>query len=85
MMKFQGMVIGVPKEIMKSENRIAATPDTVKKMVAEIKRDMRDPCPPVPTFGKAVSSFEAVKRYLCPYNIDDGSFGRPELLAIHHI
>lgn len=58
---------------------------TVKKMVAEIKRDMRDPCPPVPTFGKAVSSFEAVKRYLCPYNIDDGSFGRPELLAIHHI
>ncbi|MCL1816918.1 MAG: NAD(P) transhydrogenase subunit alpha [Clostridiales bacterium] len=34
-MKFQGMVIGVPKEIMKSENRIAATPDTVKKMVAE--------------------------------------------------
>ena len=34
-MKFQGMVIGVPKEIMKSENRVAATPDTVKKMVAE--------------------------------------------------
>jgi len=34
-MKFQGMVIGVPKEIMKGENRVAATPDTVKKMVAE--------------------------------------------------
>jgi len=34
-MKFQGMVIGVPKEIMKAENRVAATPDTVKKMVAE--------------------------------------------------
>ena len=34
-MKFQGMVIGVPKEIMKAENRVAATPDTVKKMVGE--------------------------------------------------
>ncbi|MCL1872882.1 MAG: NAD(P) transhydrogenase subunit alpha [Clostridiales bacterium] len=34
-MKFHGMVIGVPKEIMKSENRVAATPDTVKKMVTE--------------------------------------------------
>lgn len=34
-MKFQGLVIGVPKEIMKAENRVAATPDTVKKMVAE--------------------------------------------------
>ncbi|MCL2496335.1 MAG: NAD(P) transhydrogenase subunit alpha [Clostridiales bacterium] len=34
-MKFQGMVIGVPKEIMKAERRVAATPDTVKKMVAE--------------------------------------------------
>jgi NAD(P) transhydrogenase subunit alpha len=33
-MKFQGMVIGVPKEIMKAEYRVAATPDTVKKMVA---------------------------------------------------
>jgi len=34
-MKFQGMTIGVPKEIMKSERRVSATPDTVKKMVAE--------------------------------------------------
>jgi NAD(P) transhydrogenase subunit alpha len=34
-MKFQGMTIGVPKEIMKAEYRVAATPDTVKKMVAE--------------------------------------------------
>ena len=34
-MKFQGMVIGVPKEIMKAENRVSATPETVKKMVAE--------------------------------------------------
>jgi len=34
-MKFQNMVIGIPKEIMKAEKRVAATPDTVKKMVAE--------------------------------------------------
>ena len=34
-MKFQNMVIGVPKEIMHAENRVSATPDTVKKMVAE--------------------------------------------------
>ena len=34
-MKFQGMVIGIPKEIMHAENRVAAMPDTVKKMVAE--------------------------------------------------
>ena len=34
-MKFQGMVIGVPKEIMNAERRVSATPDTVKKMVDE--------------------------------------------------
>jgi len=34
-MKFQGMTIGVPKEIMHGEDRVAATPETVKKMVAE--------------------------------------------------
>jgi len=34
-MKFKDMVIGVPKEIMKSENRVSSTPDTVKKMVAD--------------------------------------------------
>ena len=34
-MKFQGMIIGVPKEIMKAEYRVAATPDTVKKMIGE--------------------------------------------------
>jgi NAD(P) transhydrogenase subunit alpha len=34
-MKFQGLVIGVPKEIMKGERRVAAIPDTVKKMVSE--------------------------------------------------
>ena len=34
-MKFQGMTIGVPKEIMHGERRVSATPDTVKKMVAE--------------------------------------------------
>ncbi|WP_298996617.1 NAD(P) transhydrogenase subunit alpha [uncultured Desulfovibrio sp.] len=32
-MKFQGMTIGVPKEIMHGERRVSATPDTVKKMV----------------------------------------------------
>lgn len=34
-MKFKGMTIGVPKEIMPGEKRVAATPDTVKKMIAE--------------------------------------------------
>ncbi len=34
-MKFQGMTIGIPKEIMPGERRVSATPDTVKKMVAE--------------------------------------------------
>ena len=34
-MKFQGMTIGVPMEIMHGERRVSATPDTVKKMVAE--------------------------------------------------
>ncbi len=29
------MIIGIPKEIMKGENRVSATPDTVKKMVAD--------------------------------------------------
>jgi NAD(P) transhydrogenase subunit alpha len=34
-MKFEGLTIGVPKEIMEGERRVAAVPDTVKKMVAE--------------------------------------------------
>lgn len=34
-MKFQGLTIGIPREIMKGERRVAATPDTVKKMVLE--------------------------------------------------
>jgi NAD(P) transhydrogenase subunit alpha len=34
-MKFQGLAIGIPKEIMKGERRVAAMPDTVKKMIAE--------------------------------------------------
>lgn len=34
-MKFQGMTIGVPMEIMHGERRVSATPDTVKKMVGE--------------------------------------------------
>lgn len=34
-MKFDGMTIGVPKEIMHGERRVSSTPDTVKKMVAE--------------------------------------------------
>ena len=34
-MKFQGMIIGVPKEIMPGEGRVSSTPETVKKMVAE--------------------------------------------------
>jgi NAD(P) transhydrogenase subunit alpha len=34
-MKFKGLTIGVPKEIMKGERRVAAISDTVKKMVSE--------------------------------------------------
>ena len=34
-MKFKGLAIGIPKEIMKGERRVAAIPDTVRKMVAE--------------------------------------------------
>lgn len=34
-MKFKGLTIGIPKEIMKGERRVAAIPDTVKKMVSE--------------------------------------------------
>lgn len=34
-MKFQGMTIGVPKEIMPGERRVSSIPDTVKKMVAD--------------------------------------------------
>ncbi|WIV11042.1 NAD(P) transhydrogenase subunit alpha [Proteiniborus sp. MB09-C3] len=31
--QFKGLTIGVPKEIMKGEKRVAATPETVEKMV----------------------------------------------------
>jgi NAD(P) transhydrogenase subunit alpha len=34
-MKFPGLSIGIPKEIMEGERRVAAIPDTVRKMVAE--------------------------------------------------
>lgn len=34
-MKFTGLCIGVPKEIMVGENRVAATPETVKKLTAD--------------------------------------------------
>lgn len=34
-MKFTGMKIGVPKEIMPGEGRVSSTPETVKKMVDE--------------------------------------------------
>lgn len=34
-MKFSGMTIGVPTEIMPGEGRVSATPETVKKMVEQ--------------------------------------------------
>ncbi|HOB16714.1 MAG TPA: NAD(P) transhydrogenase subunit alpha [Defluviitoga sp.] len=34
-MKFKGLTIGVPKEIMEGENRVAAIPETVSKMIDE--------------------------------------------------
>ncbi|MGI6679416.1 MAG: NAD(P) transhydrogenase subunit alpha [Dehalobacterium sp.] len=34
-MKFKGLTLGVPTEIMPGERRVAAIPETVKKMVAE--------------------------------------------------
>jgi Centromere protein B dimerisation domain. len=59
-----------------------------KKNVNSEECSDREPHP-VLTFGKAVSSFKVVKRYLCPYKISDASFRRPEhldteLLFIHH-
>ncbi len=32
--QFQGLILGVPKEIMSGEKRVAATPDTVRKFVS---------------------------------------------------
>ncbi|MGI6686574.1 MAG: NAD(P) transhydrogenase subunit alpha [Bacillota bacterium] len=34
-MRFKGLTIGIPKEIMKGERRVAAIPETVKKMAGE--------------------------------------------------
>lgn len=34
-MKFKNMTIGIPKEIMEGENRVAAIPETVAKMVEQ--------------------------------------------------
>lgn len=34
-MKFQGLYIGIPREIMHGEKRVSAIPETVKKMVSE--------------------------------------------------
>ncbi len=34
-MKYQGLRIGIPKEVMEGENRVAATPDTVKLFVQQ--------------------------------------------------
>jgi NAD(P) transhydrogenase subunit alpha len=34
-MKFQGLTIGIPKEIMQGERRVAAVPEIVKKMTTE--------------------------------------------------
>lgn len=34
-MKFRGLTIGIPKEVMEGERRVAATPDTTAKMVKE--------------------------------------------------
>ena len=34
-MKFSGMVVGVPKEIMPGEDRVSAIPDTVRKITSE--------------------------------------------------
>jgi hypothetical protein len=52
-------------------------------MVTENKREMRGP--PLPQFLHLVS-FEDIKRYSCPYKIDNDSFGRLEHLeaaAVH--
>ena len=34
-MKFQGLRIGIPKEIMPGERRVAATPEIVRKLVSD--------------------------------------------------
>ena len=33
-MQFKGLTFGIPKEIMHGERRVAAIPETVKKLVA---------------------------------------------------
>jgi Centromere protein B dimerisation domain. len=57
-------------------------------MVAMTKKQLRNP--PFPVFGKDVSSFEVVRRYLCSYSSDDISLSKlkhleRELFFIHHI
>ena len=34
-MNFKGLIIGIPKEILKGERRVSASPDTVNKMVSQ--------------------------------------------------
>ena len=34
-MNFQGLRIAIPKEILEGERRVAATPETVRKMIAK--------------------------------------------------
>lgn len=50
------MIIGIPKEIMHGENRVAATPETVKKMLADGHRVLVEP-------GAGAGSFHADADY----------------------
>ncbi|HOZ45429.1 MAG TPA: NAD(P) transhydrogenase subunit alpha [Candidatus Hydrogenedentes bacterium] len=56
-MRFQGLTIGVPKEIMDGERRVAAVPETVTKMVAEGARVLVE-CGAGEGIGVADSGYE---------------------------
>ena len=64
------MIIGIPKEIMHDEARVAATPDSVKKYVAD---------------GHKATEVKAVKLYIKPedraayYVINDEYAGKVDL------
>ena len=39
-MNFSGLTVGIPREIMEHEFRVAAIPETVKKLVAEDRKSV---------------------------------------------
>jgi len=56
-MRFQGLIIGIPKEIMAGERRVAATPEVVRKIV------LRDGAKVVVEIGAGEGSFFSDDEY----------------------